>query len=127
MVSKKCDHYFALFSRVCCRKHHWGTVFVHALLLPLGQQMATLIYSHWIKTFVGFWQSKNAEMIANLPSKNDDCIKHCEDDTAEGELEKNPMYYNQLMSYDSPLGAFEGWVILEVASFKEEGLVTLEG
>ena len=28
--------------------------------------------------------------------------------------------------YDSPLSAFEGEVILEVASFKKEGLVTPE-
>ena len=31
------------------------------------------------------------------------------------------------MSSDSPLWASEGWVIPEVASFKEEGLVTKEG
>jgi hypothetical protein len=31
------------------------------------------------------------------------------------------------MTYDSPLWASEGWVIPEVASFKEEGLVTPEG
>ena len=31
------------------------------------------------------------------------------------------------MTYDSPLWASEGRVILEVASFKEEGLVTQEG
>ena len=30
------------------------------------------------------------------------------------------------MTYDSPLWAFEGLVIPEVASFKEEGLVTPE-
>ena len=30
------------------------------------------------------------------------------------------------MTYDSPLSAFEGEVIPEVASFKEEGLVTPE-
>ena len=30
-------------------------------------------------------------------------------------------------SYDSPLSAFKGEVIPEVASFKEEGLVTPEG
>ena len=31
------------------------------------------------------------------------------------------------MTYDSPFSAFEGEVIPEVASFKEEGLVTPEG
>ena len=31
------------------------------------------------------------------------------------------------MTYDSPLSAFEGEVIPEVATFKEEGLVTPEG
>ena len=31
------------------------------------------------------------------------------------------------MTYDSSLSAFEGEVITEVASFKEEGLVTPEG
>ena len=31
------------------------------------------------------------------------------------------------MTYDSPLWASEGWVISEVANFKEEGLVTQEG
>ena len=31
------------------------------------------------------------------------------------------------MTYDSPLSAVEGEVIPEVASFKEEGLVTPEG
>ena len=31
------------------------------------------------------------------------------------------------MIYDSPLWASEGSVILDVASFKEEGLVTPEG
>jgi hypothetical protein len=31
------------------------------------------------------------------------------------------------MTYDSPLSAFEGEVIPEVASFKMEGLVTQEG
>ena len=31
------------------------------------------------------------------------------------------------MTYDSPLWAFEGLVIPEVARFKEEGLVTPEG
>ena len=31
------------------------------------------------------------------------------------------------MTCDSPLKASEGWVIPEVASFKEEGLVTKEG
>ena len=31
------------------------------------------------------------------------------------------------MTYDSPLSAFEREVIPEVASFKEEGLVTPEG
>ena len=31
------------------------------------------------------------------------------------------------MNYESPLPAFEGEVIPEVASFKEEGLVTPEG
>jgi hypothetical protein len=34
-----------------------------------------------------------------------------------------PLY----MTYDSPLSAFEGEVIPEVASFKMEGLVTQEG
>ena len=94
IVSKKFNHYLALYSRVCCKEHHWRTVFFHAMLLPLGQQMATLIYSHWIKTFVGYWQSKNTEMIANLPSKNNECIKHCEQDRAEGELVKKIMYYS---------------------------------
>ena len=89
IVSKKFDHFFALYSRVCCKKHHWGTVIVHALLLPLGQQMASLIYSQWIKTFVGYWQNKNTETIANLPSKNNECIKHC--DRAEGEFVKKIM------------------------------------
>ena len=88
IVSKKFDHFFALYSRVCCKKHNWGTVIVHALLLPLGQQMASLIYSQWIKTFVGYWQNKNTETIANLPSKNNECIKHCEVDRAEGEFVK---------------------------------------
>ena len=31
------------------------------------------------------------------------------------------------MTYDSPLWASDGWVILEVASFEEEDLVTPEG
>ena len=31
------------------------------------------------------------------------------------------------MTYDSPLSAFEGEVIPEVASVKKEGLVTQEG
>ena len=31
------------------------------------------------------------------------------------------------MTYDSPFWTIEGEVILEVANFKEEGLVTLEG
>jgi hypothetical protein len=31
------------------------------------------------------------------------------------------------MTYDSPLWASEEWVIPEVASFKEEGLVTPQG
>jgi hypothetical protein len=31
------------------------------------------------------------------------------------------------MTYDSPLSASEGWVILEAANFQEEGLVTQEG
>ena len=31
------------------------------------------------------------------------------------------------MTYDSSLWLSEGWVILEVARFKEEGLVTPEG
>ena len=87
IVSKKFNHYLALYSRVCCKEHHWRTVFFHAILLPLGQQMATLIYSHWIKTFVGYWQSKNTEMIANF---NDEDI--CEEDRANCELVKKIMY-----------------------------------
>ena len=40
-----------------------------------------------------------------------------------GKLLWKPFY----MTCDSPYWAFEGWVIPEVASFKEEGLVTKEG
>jgi hypothetical protein len=40
-----------------------------------------------------------------------------------GKLLWKPFY----MTYDSPLWASEGLVISEVASFKEEGLVTPEG
>ena len=87
IVSKKFNHYLALYSRVCCKEHHWRTVFFHAILLPLGQQMATLIYSHWIKTFVGYWQSKNTEMIANFIDED-----ICEEDRANCELVKKIMY-----------------------------------
>ena len=87
IVSKKFNHYLALYSRVCCKEHHWRTVFFHAMLLPLGQQMATLIYSHWIKTFVGYWQSKNTEMIANFIDED-----ICEEDRANCELVKKIMY-----------------------------------
>ena len=40
-----------------------------------------------------------------------------------GKLLWKPLY----MTYGSPFWAFEGEVITEVASFKEEGLVTQEG
>ena len=36
---------------------------------------------------------------------------------------ETPLY----MTYDSPFSAFEGQVFPEVATFKEEGLVTPEG
>ena len=79
MASDKFNHYFELYSGVCCKKHHKGKIIARGLILPLGQQMSTLIYGHWIKCFTGYWQDKNTDMIESMPSKNSTCIKHCDE------------------------------------------------
>ena len=77
LLSNKFDHYLEMFSGVCCKKHNKGTIVVYSLILPLSQQMTSLIYGHWIKTFVGYWQSKNKEMVVNKSSEEKTCIMHC--------------------------------------------------
>ena len=79
IMSKKFDHYFQMYSGGCCKKHHKVKFIALGLILPLSQQVTTLIYGHWIKSFVGYWQDKNAEMIESLPSNTSGCTKHCED------------------------------------------------
>jgi hypothetical protein len=85
MVSDKFNHYFELYSGVCCEKHHKWKIIARGLILPLGQQMSTLIYGHWIKCFTGYWQDKNTDMIesSSLPSNNSECIKHCDENKGQ--------------------------------------------
>ena len=49
LVSKKFDHYFGMFSQTCCRKHCKGEIIACGFLLPLSQQMSSLLYVLWIK------------------------------------------------------------------------------
>ena len=43
-------------------------------ILPLFQQITTLIYNHWIQTFVYYWNGKNASIL----SKRKSICKRCQ-------------------------------------------------
>ena len=49
LFSKHFDHYLEIYSRVCCRQHNKGAIIVYGLILPLSQQMTSLVYNHCIK------------------------------------------------------------------------------
>ena len=82
----KFDHYFEIFSRVCCKEHKEGTIFVYGFILPLSQQMTCLIYCHWIKSFVGYWQDKSKNMIKSLTLNKTNCIQHCNENEWENKI-----------------------------------------
>ena len=85
LVSDKFDHYFEIFSGKCCRKHNKGMVIVCGFILPLSQQMSTLVYEHWIKTFAHYWKSANKNLGDSSSWKPWDCAKthHAEVDLIE--------------------------------------------
>ena len=64
LMFPKFDHYFEMFSGVCCRKHNKGVIILYSLILPLSQQMTSLIYGHWVKTFVGYWKGKTKRWLS---------------------------------------------------------------
>ena len=78
MTSEKFDHYLEMYSWVCCKEHNKGTVFFYGLILPLCQQLTSLIYGHCVRNFVGYWKSKNKEMITTSSTMKKTCFKHCE-------------------------------------------------
>ena len=84
LTSPKFDHYFEMFSGVCCRKHNKGVIILYSLILPLSQQMTSLIYGHCVKTFVSYWKGKNKEMVVNVSKDKETCIKHCAGNELQG-------------------------------------------
>ena len=64
------DHYLELCSQVCCQEHNQVTIFTYRCLLPLTQQISSLVYEHWVKSFVQYWKEKDKEMISLTKSLN---------------------------------------------------------
>ena len=52
-------HFCEVFSRSCCKKHMSIPVYTFAIVLPLTQQVSSLIYEHWLNTFVLYWKEKS--------------------------------------------------------------------
>ena len=70
MKKKAHHHYLELCSQVCCQELNQVTIFTYRCLLPLTQQISSLVYEHWVKSFDQYWKEKDKEMIFLTKSLN---------------------------------------------------------
>ena len=70
------EHYWTVFSGACCKAHKRFRIYSYALILPLFQQIPSLVYEHWMISFVIFWKKKNTHLADNIKRKlAKDCNK----------------------------------------------------
>ena len=70
------EHYWTVFSGACCKAHRRFRIYSYALILPLFQQIPSLVYEHWMISFVIFWKKKNTHLADNIKRKlAKDCNK----------------------------------------------------
>ena len=71
-------HYSALFSGYCC-EHNPKSVYLnlYGFILPMFQQITSLIYGHWIHSFVDYWKSKEMSNFSKIKRSTicERCIK----------------------------------------------------
>ena len=72
-------HYCEVFSRACCKKHLPKLVYASGIILPLTNQIFSIIYEHWMRTFVLYWKEKSQHLANfNLESEtNCKCSENC--------------------------------------------------
>ena len=77
-LNKYPKHYCAIFGGYCCENNTQSkkVVKLYGWILPIFQQLTTLIYNFWISTFVKYWTSKTRLNIA-LISKECTRCKEC--------------------------------------------------
>ena len=71
-------HYSAIFSGFCCEYNPLARTRFYCFILPLFQQLTTLIYQHWIESFVIYWKEKkppNTSIISNACKRCENCEK----------------------------------------------------
>ena len=77
-LNKYPKHYCAIFGGYCCENNTQSKTVVklYGWILPIFQQLTTLIYNLWISTFVKYWTSKTRLNI-DLISKECTRCKEC--------------------------------------------------
>ena len=84
-MNKYPKHYCAIFGGYCCEnnKHSKLIVKLYGCILPIFQQLTTLIYNLWISTFVKYWTSKtklNISLISKECTRCKECLS-CRNDS----------------------------------------------
>ena len=72
-MKRGCKHYInycETFSGACCKKHRSLLVYAAGFLLPLTQQVSSIIYEHWLNTFVLYWKDKPKQLMQSKAIKN---------------------------------------------------------
>ena len=72
-------HFCEVFSRSCCKNHMPCLVYASGFILPFTQQVSSLIYEHWLKSFATYWKEKS-QYLTNSELKKDPnckCAKKC--------------------------------------------------
>ena len=77
-MNKYPKHYCAIFGGYCCENNTQSkkVVKLYGWILPIFQQLTTLIYNLWISTFVKYWSSKTRLNIASISKECPRC-KEC--------------------------------------------------
>ena len=71
-------HYSAVFSGFCCENNPLSSTKIYCFILPLFQQLTTLLYQHWMDSFVDYWEEKklpNTSIILQSCIRCKDCEK----------------------------------------------------
>ena len=76
-------HYSAVFSGFCCEYNPSARTRFYCVVLPLFQQLTTLVYQHWMDSFVDYWREKklpNTYAISIACNRCKDC-ENCRNTT----------------------------------------------
>ena len=56
-------HYRQLFSGACCIQHDKHLITAYGWILPMYQQVPSLLYNYWILSFTEYWKGKDFKII----------------------------------------------------------------